>query len=103
VDLLDSTGSLIGNVFSHSLQQGQNNQAWAQNSFDITSFLSGYGGQDVTLMFTNYVPLNHNGPGAFGLDDISIDAVFSVPAPGSVALFGLGLVALSFARGKKLS
>ncbi|MDL0429729.1 PEP-CTERM sorting domain-containing protein [Marinobacter sp. TBZ242] len=45
---------------------------------------------------------SNNPDDGYGLDDVTVGAI-SVPEPGTLALFGLGLVALILARERKQS
>ncbi len=71
VSLLDSNGSVIGKV-----QQSCNtdaNQSWQQVQANITSLLSNYAGQTVTLVFEGKTSYSH-ATTAFFVDDVAVTA-----------------------------
>jgi len=101
VDFLTSTNTLIGNVSSQQFSLGAF-QNWTQFSFDVTSLLAGFAGQEVNLSFSNIIPVSFTGPGGFGLDNVSLQAdVTEVPVPTTFAIFGLGLLAFVTRRIKQ--
>lgn len=107
VDLFDNSNSLIANVSSQVFSNG-NFQNWTAFNFDLTSTLSTFAGQSVSLSFSNIIPNSFTGPGGFGLDSVSLVAEISevqdptpAPAPASLALLGLGLAAVSLSRRKR--
>ncbi|HZU66010.1 MAG TPA: protease pro-enzyme activation domain-containing protein [Ktedonobacteraceae bacterium] len=71
VSLLDSNGSVIGKV-----EQSCNtdaNQSWQQVQADLTSLLSSYAGQTVTLVFEGQTSTSH-ATTAFFVDDVAVTA-----------------------------
>lgn len=102
VDLFDGA-ALIGNVYSATFTNNNGAgffQGWTIRSVDVMSLLSGFGGESVTLRFSNYIPQSSTGPASFGLDNVSFD-VTAVPEPGMIGLFGLGIVGLAGLRRRK--
>ena len=72
---------------------------FALQSFDVTSFLQGRGGETVQLSFITTIPEYGTGPGGFGLDNVSLIA--KVPEPATLALLGFALIGLAFTRSRK--
>jgi subtilase family serine protease len=72
VELLDSTGSVIGKL------QGACNtnatQNWQQASFDATNLLANYAGETVTLVFTSRTTASSTVTSAFFVDDVEVTA-----------------------------
>ena len=71
VTLLDSNGSVIGQV-QHSCNTDAK-QSWQQMKVDITSLLSNYAGQTVTLAFEGKTSYSHTTT-AFFVDDVAVSA-----------------------------
>jgi kumamolisin len=71
VTLLDSSGSVIGQV-QHSCNTDAR-QSWQQMKVDITSLLSNYAGQTVTLAFEGKTSSSHTTT-AFFVDDVAVSA-----------------------------
>ena len=69
--LLDSNGSVIGQV-QHSCNTDAK-QSWQQMKVDITSLLSNYAGQTVTLAFEGKTSYSHTTT-AFFVDDVAVSA-----------------------------
>lgn len=82
-------------IFSSSTAGGFD---WAHLSFDVGGLLAANAGSSILLEFDNYIPQTWSGPAGLGLDNVSIDA--SVPEPASLALAGIGLLALASRRRK---
>lgn len=66
-------------------------------TLDLTASLMSYQGGEVDLIFRGVIPDDFTGLGAFGLDDVAL-MVEVVPAPGALALLGLGLLGLGLRR-----
>ncbi|HJT59599.1 MAG TPA: S53 family peptidase, partial [Ktedonobacteraceae bacterium] len=71
VAVLDSNGSVIGKV-QHACNTDAT-QSWKQIQVDITSLLSHYGGQTVTLVFEGKTSSTHTTT-AFFIDDVAVSA-----------------------------
>jgi len=70
VSLLDSNGNVIG-----KLQQSCNTDAknsWQQVNFDVTSKLSNYAGQTVTLLFNGRTASSSSVTSVFFVDDVAV-------------------------------
>jgi len=99
VQLVTGSGALISQVFSTNVgdlaqQLGPNNR-----SFDVTALLSSFAGQLIGLRFEQQDNLNFFNA---TVDNVSLVAQ-QVPEPATLALFGLGLAGLGFARRRKQS
>jgi hypothetical protein len=71
VTLLDSSGSVIGQV-QHSCNTNAT-QNWQQMNVNITSLLSNYAGQTVTISFEGTTSYFH-ATTAFFVDDVAVTA-----------------------------
>lgn len=71
IALLDSNGSVIGQVRRSCNTDAT--QSWQQVQNDITSLLSNYGGQTVTLVFEGKTSSTHTTT-AFFVDDVAVSA-----------------------------
>jgi len=93
----DLVGNLIGEVFSTNA--GDTNPQLGPNSrsFDITSLLSPFANQTISISFQQQDNL-----GFFSatLDNVSFTTA-SVPEPSIIALLGIGLAGIGFSRRKK--
>ena len=70
VALLDSNGSVIGKL-QHSCNTDAKN-SWQQVSFDVTSKLSNYAGQTVTLLFNGRTASSSSVTSVFFVDDVAV-------------------------------
>jgi hypothetical protein len=71
VSLLDSNGQLIGQV--QKICNSNSGKNWQQASFNASSMLSKYGGQDVTLVFSGNTSASQRTT-AFFIDDVGVSA-----------------------------
>jgi hypothetical protein len=71
VTLLDSSGGVIGQV-KHACNTDAT-KSWKKVSVDITSLLSNYTGQTVTLAFEGKTSYSHTTT-AFFVDDVAVNA-----------------------------
>ncbi|MFC3713472.1 PEP-CTERM sorting domain-containing protein [Sphingoaurantiacus capsulatus] len=102
VDLFNGA-ALIGNVYNATFTNNGGAgffQNWTVRSIDVMSLLSGFGGQSVTLRFSNFIPQTSTGPASFAIDNVSFDAT-AVPEPAMLGLFGLGVAGLAGLRRRK--
>lgn len=94
----NSTGGLISTVFSTNpgdlpIQNGPNNR-----SFDLTALLQGYAGQAVSIGFEEQDNILRF---SATLDNVSFTTSQNpIPEPAGIALLGLGLLGMQFARRK---
>ena len=99
VNLLDGDGQFVTSLHSQSFtnQAGGVFQNWLLHSVDISPYLAQLDGIG-QLQFDLWVPQNFTGPGAFGLDRVSVlgdtIVVAQVPEPSAMVLFGVGLVGI---------
>lgn len=109
VSFLDSNGDSIGQVYEDRKEVQSGATPNRGYFFDVTSILDGYSGQELTLSFTEVIPQWFTGPSRFSIDNIILDVVteyrppaspVAVSEPGTLALLGLGLFGLGFARRK---
>jgi hypothetical protein len=71
-------------------------------SLDVTTLMNSFAGQFNQIEFREIIPQYFTGPATFGIDNISLVVeAASVPAPGALALLGLGLFGLGGLRRKK--
>lgn len=81
--LLTQGGTTVANFYHFAAPFSDS--AWSpvtHVSLDIRAALNALSAGDYTLTFVEVIPANFTGPGAFGLDNISLDATF---APTNVA------------------
>jgi subtilase family serine protease len=72
VELLDSTGSVIGKL--QSACNTNATQSWQQVSFDATHLLANYAGETVTLVFASKTTSSTTVTSAFFVDDVEVTA-----------------------------
>jgi hypothetical protein len=105
VNLLDSAGALVSNIFDYTQPEGAH-LAWniQDEVFDLGSLFSSLASDVYTLEFLMDVPGTFTGPAQFAIDNIFLDIEpsASVPEPGSLLLLGLGLVGIGFLSRKKV-
>src|SRR6266571_3013934 len=70
VTMLDSNGNIIGRL-QRSCNTNVTN-SWQQVSFDVTSKLSNYGGQTVTLLFSGKTSGSFFVTSSFFVDDVEV-------------------------------
>lgn len=99
-DIYDATNTtLLQTLYSQAYTTGS--QGWTTFTADASAALLADAGETVTLRLTNFVPDSYAGPGGFGVDDISLNAVEAAPEPASLALLGAGLLGLARTRRRK--
>lgn len=59
-------------MFSEAITTGSS--GWVGRSFDATTGLAAFSGQTVQIAFTNNIPGNFTGPGAFGFGALALAA-----------------------------
>ncbi len=97
VSFLDAGDSLIGAAYVLGIGPSDGIRGfidWTNISLDVTSILSGYDNQTVTLVANVFIPERKTGPGSFGLDDVNLQ-ISAVPLPAAVYLFVGGLLAMT--------
>ncbi len=72
VTLLDNSGNTIGQVQAACNKDAT--RAWQQVTFDASSLLSDYAGQDVTLVFSAQSSSSSSKTSAFYVDDVAVTA-----------------------------
>lgn len=72
VALLDSSGNTIGKVQTACNKNAT--RTWQQITFDATSLLANYAGQDVTLVFEAKTSSSSSRTSAFYVDDVAVNA-----------------------------
>ncbi len=72
VTLLDSNGAVIGKVQAACNKDAT--RSWQQVTFDATSLLANYAGQDVTLVFEAKTSSSSTRTSAFYVDDVAVNA-----------------------------
>ena len=72
VTLLDSSGNTIGKVQAACNKDAT--RTWQQITFDATSLLANYAGQDVTLVFEAKTSSSSSRTSAFYVDDVAVTA-----------------------------
>jgi hypothetical protein len=103
VNLLNGSGGLVANLLTESFtnQTGGILQNWTTHTSDISSYLPLLSGNTAEIQFNLYVPQSFTGPGVFALDQVSVNAGTTVPEPETLALMGLGLLAIAATRRRK--
>lgn len=105
IDIYDVTGvNLLANLYSESYVGVGSTNGWQSHSIDISSSLSIFQGQSVSLAFATHIPATWTGPAGFGLDAISLEVeTADVPEPSTLAIFALGMIGLASRRFKRQS
>ena len=104
INLYDISGiNILETLYSITASNFGNN-SWENHSIDILSLLQPFGGNSYLLGFDVDIPSTWTGAAGMGLDNISLMVESAaVPEPSIIALFGLGLVGLGFARRRRQS
>tara|TARA_R110000744_G_scaffold20143_12_gene52948 strand:+ start:964 stop:1671 length:708 start_codon:yes stop_codon:yes gene_type:complete len=94
----DITGSLIYEVYS--TDPGDTNPQVGPNlrSYDLTSTLSSYAGQNIRVSFEQQ---DNAANFSATLDNVSFTSTVNVPEPSTLAIFALGIMGLASRRFKK--
>ena len=104
LSFLDSADSLIAEIFRIEIgpDDGISSKiGWTSEAFDVTSMLSGYSNQTVTLVADVFIPQAFTGPASMGLDAVNLDVVtstVSASASGTISLLMMGIIGMSATR-----
>ncbi len=97
ISFLDAGDSLIAAAYTLGVGPADGIRGfidWTNISLDVSSILSAYDYQTVTLVVDVFIPEGRTGPGSFGLDDVDLN-ISAVPLPAAIYLFAGGLLALT--------
>lgn len=101
VSFLDAANSFIGDAFVFNLSPATAATGfvdWTNQTIDVTSLLSSFANQTVTLVANMFIPEDKTGPASFGFDAVNLDvesiSSVSVPSPSMLSIFVLGLLML---------
>jgi hypothetical protein len=99
VSFLDAANSFIGDAFVFNVGPADASTGfidWTSQSADVTSLLSSFANQTVTLVANIFIPEDKTGPASFGFDAVNLDvesiSSVSVPSPSVFSIFALGLL-----------
>ncbi|MFT5674272.1 MAG: hypothetical protein ACI808_000187 [Paraglaciecola sp.] len=99
VSFLDAADSFIGDAFVFNVGPSNGSTGfidWTSQSIDVSSLLSSFGNQTVTLVANIFIPEDRTGPASFGLDAVNLDvesiSSVAVPSPSVFSIFALGLL-----------
>jgi hypothetical protein len=99
VEILNpSTSALLSTLYSFStgIAHVIGDTGWQSHAADLSAFA----GSTVRIMFREQIPEAFTGPGQIEFDAIGPTAS-TVPEPATLALLGLGIAAIGFARRKR--
>ncbi|GEM_PF-1112020 len=103
VNLFNSSDALVGTLFSESFTNPAAGtfQNWTNHTVDLSPYMASLSGTNAKIQFDLFIPQVSTGPGAFGLDDVSILETAAVPEPASIALLLLGVAGVAVARRRR--
>jgi len=100
INIVGASGTT--NLYHQTFATNATQSSFVAHTLDVTSALSAYGGQSVSLQFIANVPQSFTGPAGYGLDNVSLDVAAAVPEPATwgMMVIGFGAVGFSLRRRK---